>query len=156
MEDIKKNKTTLFISFLVIILFVIIGISLFFTGKKPITPEIPVISVTPTVIVETGAPTPTINYKNPNPTDEMRIQKQADENWGKTYTQTIDKYPWLNEFPIKSDRYFVYFDESKKTFGADIYDKNSVESIKAEITQKLQSMNIDLKIYPIEWQIRGE
>jgi hypothetical protein len=66
----------------------------------------------------------------------------------------MQSYPWLKNMPISSDKYFVYFDESKKSFGADIYDKNSVESIKAEITQKLQSMNIDLNAYPIEWQVR--
>jgi hypothetical protein len=154
MEDIKKNKMTLFISFLVIVLLVIIGVSVIFTVKKPTTPQNPKISVTPTIIVATSVPTPTINYKNPNPTEMIEIQKQADTNWANDYNKTMQSYPWLKNMPISSDKYFVYFDESKKSFGADIYDKNSVESIKAEITQKLQSMNIDLNAYPIEWQVR--
>ncbi len=156
MEDLNKNKTMFFIGILVSILIVIIIISSIIISRRQ--PPAPIPTPTPTLLptstIPSISPTPTLNYKSVDPTEIMKIQTQADTNWGNDYNNTIKKYPWLNDMPISTDKYFVYFDESKKKFGGDIYVKDEAESLKTEIIEILKAKNIDLDQYPIEWQIR--
>ncbi len=76
----------------------------------------------------------------------------TDQNWGKKAQEIENAYPWLDQLPLTTDEYFVYFDITKKTFIAKIYTKE-IDKTKAKISDDLAKKGIDLSKYSVEWKL---
>lgn len=89
--------------------------------------------------------------------DQVKIQSQADKNFGDWQLQVITNYPWYKQLPLQTESYFVYFDLDTKTLFAKIYSNPSDESriiiIKNEVSSRLTALGVDLTTFPIEWKV---
>jgi len=136
-----NNKKSIII--IIVIIFITIVLGIFYnqiTKPKSFSPA-------PTVT----AILPTVGYQNiPFSTEDI---KKSDDNWGKKMQETSNTYPWLDQFPIQTDEYFVYFDINKKTFVAKIFSKENANLIKETIINELKNINPDYSPYPIDFQI---
>ena len=84
--------------------------------------------------------------------EALEVQTQADKDFGEWQEEIYTKYPWINELPLRTDKYFVYFDIEKGKIFAVIYstDQNEIATLREEITQNLSKLGIDASI-PVEW-----
>lgn len=104
-------------------------------------------------------------FLTPTPTfTQQQIQQgtaAGDKSYGDYWKQVYADYPWYDNFPVRTDLYFVYFDIEAKSFVANIYPKQaSSESTDAQVTfakqairEKLVSLGVNPDHYPIQWKI---
>lgn len=124
---------------IIIIVFITIILGLFYNQitkpKQTIQQPLPTTIMPTTVIPQTSA---------------TQIL-ESDQNWGNKSQEINSNYPWLDQFPLITDEYFVYFNLDKKTFVAKIYSQE-VEATKTKITSELTQKGIDITKYSIEWK----
>lgn len=83
---------------------------------------------------------------------QIKIQKQADTNFGAWQKEIKDTKPWYDKLPLINTKYFVYFDLEKNKFIVQIYDKNNQDAIKTEIINNLKNLGIDTDKFEIEFK----
>jgi|SRR3989344_4113103 len=88
--------------------------------------------------------------------EAISLQQKADEEYSNWQNTTRTDFPWINELPVHSEKYFVYFDFNTKVFIGKLYPlvSDDVDEIKNEIQNKLTTdLEIPLEQYPIDWKI---
>lgn len=85
-------------------------------------------------------------------------QSQADQNYGNAQSQVLQNYPWYNSLPLQNNNYYVYFDLQTKTMIAKLYTNDPTEDsqLKNTITTQLESLGVNLSVYPITWDIESQ
>jgi hypothetical protein len=109
------------------------------------------------------------NITNPSPTVSVELQKAiqaevkkqqaVDKEYGAWQVQTRNDYPWRVKLPLHSDKYYVYFDLSKKVFIGYLYPKSgeNVQQIKAVVIKIMKEQKgIPVDSYPFEWKVSVE
>lgn len=107
----------------------------------------------------------TVLNENVSEEDIIRIEKESAEFTKQQDAEFQRKYPWWDEFPIESERYFAYYDTDKKKFVGLLYPSRSAntsldaqtEAMKNEITTTIRGKGINVNQYGgIEWQVTPE
>lgn len=126
---------------IIIIVFITIILGLFYNQitkpKQTIQQPLPTTIMPTTVIPQTSA---------------TQIL-ESDQNWGNKSQEINSNYPWLDQFPLTTDEYFVYFDINKKLFIAKIF-SSKTEDTKTKISNELAQKGIDITKYIIQWEIQ--
>jgi len=145
------KKIHIYIIISAICLLFIIGAYYYFSAssKKNIKDGIEPTSAFPTMIPSTEEPT-----VEPTLTQEQLDQLEADKEFGQWTKDLYDAYPWYDNLPLQTEKYFVYFDIYQKKFIADIYVASEQDAIKNEIQSQLKDMGIDTVVYEIAWVIK--
>lgn len=84
--------------------------------------------------------------------DQIKVNEEF-ANWEK---RVAGRYSWRKKLPLTSDKYFVYFDFTKKGFIGRLYPDNAdlIEQLKADIVRKLKKeKGIPLENYSIDWDV---
>ncbi len=92
----------------------------------------------------------------PTLTVQESSQLKADEEFYNREKAINDQYPWIKKVPIRTDKYFVYFDINKKMFIGLLYPtgEDNVDLIKAEAIRVLKEVkSIPLENYQFEWTV---
>lgn len=66
------------------------------------------------------------------------------------------RYPWRRKLPLATDKYFVYFDLTRKIFIGRIYPDNDdlIEQIKAEVIRVLKKeKGVPLEEFTLDWDV---
>lgn len=136
-----------------VILILITGLVLIINlrSQPQTSPQSPFPSSTSKPSVPGLIPNPS-SYVTSLPSDDY--QAQADKNYADALKEQDQAYPWLQQMPLQTTNYFVYFETSNNTFTAKIYDPAQSEQIKQEILNRLTALNIDTTKYNINWQIK--
>lgn len=116
------------------------------------------------VFKQTASPTPQIPYEQLPQDEKMRLQTVSDNNNSTAQDAVLKLYPWYNNFPIKAQNYFVYFDLNQKHFIALLYPQKSsstsiedqVASFKKEITDRLRVIDEKTLELQIDWEVKPE
>lgn len=145
MNNQKYNQVTWVIA---TILFIISVILIILTRLYSINKKESTITITPIIPTSTITPVPT-SYSFDA---AMKIQAQADRNWGLAIQERNETYPWLNKLPLMTNEYFVYFDIEKRKFIGEIYGKGENLAIKKEIILSLNDLGIDTERYGFIWK----
>lgn len=139
---INKNHLIIIgLSILFIFLFVIFSL---LTKKESINNT----NIKPTLAT---TPTPTLSAEN---LKNIKIQQQADLEFGRWQQEVKSEYPWYDKLPLQTDKYFVYFDLEQKIFIAQIYRKEELALIKTEIFQKLKDLAVEVEKYQFKWEVK--
>lgn len=93
--------------------------------------------------------------------EQMQKQTQSDQDFGQKQKAIQDQYPWINNFPIMTDEYFIFFDVDKKDFNATLYPSkqssvsqdNQVAQLKEKAIDAIKSKGVQVENYTIEWSI---
>lgn len=94
--------------------------------------------------------------------DAMRRQMESDIETAESLSSFYKEFPWWESFPLRTDRYFVYFNPKRKIFIGLLYPKKSssvdqqINSMKKEIQTKIENMKIKIDDYGIEWKVTPE
>lgn len=100
-------------------------------------------------------PDPSTFVPTPIPSEDFaEYQTQTDKLYADQIKRQDEEYPWLQQLPLQTNDYFVYFETSNNTFTAEIYSPSREEQLKQEITQRLSALNIDLSKYSIRWEVK--
>lgn len=89
----------------------------------------------------------------------IAAQQKTDQEYSDWQESTRTNYPWIKVLPLYGDKYFLYFDISKKVFVGKIYPgvTDNIDQIKTQITtelnDKLKGENIDSSSFKYEWKI---
>ena len=142
------NKIYLYILISVTILIFTGGLYLFLSRKNIKNHD-----VSPTVI-PTNFPINEDRTIQPTLSQEEKDQIEADKEAGEWTKNLYDSYPWYNNLPLQSEKYFVYFDVYQKKFIATIYSPEEKDVLMNEIQSKLNDLNIDSSKYGINWEIK--
>lgn len=163
LKKILKNKLFLIIavSILLIILFIIFSLSPTKDKTSPVsktnTEENNFQSRTQdnfqnnqrTVQIKTRPPVKDLK----SAIDEAKQSANEYTNWQE---QLKIDYPWLRRLPLASEKYYVYFNLSKRMFLARLYPKrgDNVEKMKADIVRQLKEVKqIPIENFQIDWTI---
>lgn len=98
----------------------------------------------------TTSPLENLSYE-----DQIKLQAEADKNFGKEQEEVLRKYPWYLKLPLLTERYFVYFNLEKEAFVGKPYakgDQSAVEPLKQEVISALEGLEIDIFPYQIIWE----
>lgn len=103
----------------------------------------------------------TINAPTESLEEQMQKQTQSDQDFGQKQKAIQDQYPWINNFPIMTDDYFIFFDVDKKYFDATLYPSkqsnvsqdDQVTQLKEKAMDAIRSKGVQLENYTIEWSI---
>lgn len=139
---------------MLIFLILIFIVSLFTTKKI----DDNIGSLTPTItpiekIIPIQSPIPTISL-SVKQINEIKIQQQADTNFGQWQKEINDNKPWYDKLPLQTDKYFVYFDLKENKFIGQIYVKENQEGIQKDIIDNLKSIGVKTENYIFEWNIK--
>ncbi len=140
-----KINTKIILAVLAIVLVILVLLINMYTAKKARDAAL------------TGTtPTPTLGiYPTLSVTEQVKTQQASDVHTGQLKADTEKQYPWLDQLPLQTIEYFVYFDEDKRKFIGKLYVKNrSTEIIKNEVVAELQGIPVPLDKYPIEWEVK--
>jgi len=89
---------------------------------------------------------------------DYAAEAQAEKNRAQQQSQIQQDYPWIDNFPITTQNYFVYFDTNTKHFIAKIYQSDNpsldVNAVKNDLLQTLKSLDINTNSYTIDWIIQ--
>ena len=86
----------------------------------------------------------------------LKDQIIVDEEFANWEKRVAGRYVWRKKLPLTSEKYFIYFDFSKKGFIGRLYPDNDdlIEQIKAEVIRILKKeKGIPLDSYPIDWDV---
>lgn len=86
--------------------------------------------------------------------DQLAIQGEADRRVAERDKTLDQKYPWLNEFPLQNENYFVYFDTDKGKFFGSIYTASEEATIKSQVASNFKDLGIDTTTYQVDWTIK--
>ena len=116
--------------------------------------------VLPTQAVQ---PTPDSNFidssqdsQSPEVQQAIADQMKADEEYGAWQDSNSTSYPWLRKLPLTSEKYFVYFDLTKKIFIGRLYIKSgdNIDQIKSDILKILKlDEEIPIENFKVEWMV---
>ncbi|OGK40034.1 hypothetical protein A3A74_01970 [Candidatus Roizmanbacteria bacterium RIFCSPLOWO2_01_FULL_35_13] len=84
---------------------------------------------------------------------DQLIVNQELANWEK---KVAGRYPWRKKLPLTSDKYFIYFDLTKKSFIGRLYPDNDdlIEQIKADAIRILKKeKGIPLETFTVDWDV---
>jgi hypothetical protein len=103
----------------------------------------------------------TISVPTESLEEQMQKQTQSDSDFGQKQKAIQDQYPWINNFPIMTNDYFIFFDVDKKDFNATIYPSkqsnisqaDQVTQLKEKAMDAIKSKGVQLDNYAIEWSI---
>lgn len=104
-------------------------------------------------------PTQTEEVKSQELQAAIASQQKTDQEYSQWQESTRTNYPWIKVLPLYGDKYFLYFDISKKVFVGKIYSavSDNVEQIKTQIKADLQAKlageNINSSSFKYEWKI---
>lgn len=106
----------------------------------------------------------TISSDNLTLEDQLQLQTIADQKYATWQAEIFKNYPWFNELPVQTKKYFVFFDLGKKSFKAKLYPlsegktsiEKQIESLKSDVLNALQKLGIDTVKYKINWEIIPE
>lgn len=147
---ITRKKMFIVISIVVATFFLLILIILVSRGRQT---QITTIQNQPEMVI----PTIGANVQS----ESLKIQTQADKNFGDWQKDIYVNYPWYDKLPLQTNTYYVYFDLTKKKMIALLYpDKTAtspfyqqIDSLKKEVVGKLQGLGIPGSEGEIEWVI---
>lgn len=140
-----KKNTKIILAVLAIILIILVLLLNMYTAKKAHDAAL------------TGTtPTPTLGiYPTLSVTEQVKTQQASDVHTGQLKADTEKQYPWLDQLPLQTTEYFVFFDEDKRKFIAKLYLKSrSADVVKNEVVAELQNIPVPLDKYPIEWKVK--
>jgi hypothetical protein len=147
---ILRNKWFLILAGVAIL---IGGISLLLisgnAGRKS-TPN----ATAPTVVPVTIFAQPTVApEKQAEMNAAIQEAKQSAQEYDNAQRETLTSYPWLKKLPLAKEKYYVYFDISKKAFVGRLYPTagDNVEQLKTLAIQELRLKQIPTDNFPFEW-----
>lgn len=135
----------IYVYILILSLFLIVVASVYYYLSRSKPPDGPPITPLPTIII------PTIREFGPTLTQDEKEQLESDKEFGRWTKEIYDTYPWYDKLPLKTQRYFVYYDIYEKKFIADIYLSGEQNTIKNEVLTELKNIGIDIDQYPVVW-----
>lgn len=94
--------------------------------------------------------------QSPEVQQAIQEQMQADQEYSNWQENNEIDYPWLKILPLTSEKYFVYFDISRKTFVGRLYvnPEDNQEEIKNSILGKLKNEeDVPVDNFKFEWQV---
>lgn len=99
----------------------------------------------------------TASDANLSQNDKNALQLQSDDQFGAWQQNVYNNYPWYDNFPLQTAGYFTYFDLDTKSFISDLYgdpnDTQTMNNLKQEILQKIQSLGVNITMYKFVWNI---
>jgi hypothetical protein len=145
MQNLDQKKMSIFIAAAVGVLLIIVTATLMLSSRSK------------TAITQTPSTSPTPYARPTLPdysklTQEQTLQSYHDrETAANAQDAQIQKtFPWLNELPLQTEDFFLYFNVRSAKFTALIYAQPSrLEEVKATIKQQMQSKNIPTGTYEI-------
>lgn len=105
--------------------------------------------------VKKATATPRPPTVTPDPT-KVEEQRNADKTYSDWERKVKVQYPWLGRIPVKTDRYFVYFNLDKKLFIGRLTPQqgDNVEQMKTEIRDVLKRVKgIPIENFQFEWTV---
>lgn len=147
---IDRKKIFIVLAIIVVVFFLLILIILVSRSRQTQTTTI---QNQPEIVI----PTIGANVQS----ESLKIQTQADKNFGDWQKDIYTTYPWYDKLPLQTNTYYVYFDLAKKKMIALLYpDKTAtspfyqqIDSLKKEVVDKLQELGIPVAEGEIEWVI---
>lgn len=107
----------------------------------------------------------TVSNENISDEDVMKVELESAEFTKQQDAEFQRNYPWWDEFPLESERYFAYYDTNKQKFVGLLYPSSStntsidkqVDVMKNEILGYIRGKGINIDQYGgIEWQVTPE
>lgn len=103
----------------------------------------------------------TASFNDSSSSDQEKLEEIRSQNVVKAENEFFQKYPWYNNLPLESENYFVYLDTEKGILVGLIYPDPSsstpidtqVNSMKQEITNRLNSVGINTTQNPMTWEV---
>lgn len=88
-------------------------------------------------------------------TSAAETTKSNLKNAGLSEQQAATKFPWYNNLPLFTGKYFVTFNLKSEVFTAKLFISNPEQTdvLKALVREKLTAMGADLEKYNINWEI---
>ncbi|OGK26830.1 hypothetical protein A3D76_05090 [Candidatus Roizmanbacteria bacterium RIFCSPHIGHO2_02_FULL_37_9b] len=86
----------------------------------------------------------------------IKDQIKVNEEFANFEKRVAGRYPWRKKLPLTSEKYFVYFDLTKKSFIARLYPDNDdlIPQLQAEITRRLKKeKGIPLETFTVDWDV---
>ncbi|OGK23683.1 hypothetical protein A3A46_02000 [Candidatus Roizmanbacteria bacterium RIFCSPLOWO2_01_FULL_37_13] len=140
------KKVYIYILILSLFLVVVASVYYFLSRSKP--PNEPPITPIPTIII------PTIQDLGPTLTQDEKEQLESDKEFGRWTKEIYDTYPWYDKLPLRTQKYFVYYDIYERKFIADIYLSGQQDAIKNEVLTQLKNIGINTNQYEVVWVIK--
>lgn len=139
--------------YLIIVLFVVViilSVIVVINSRREKAAQPPQVSFpSPTTSVRLPSPIPIISTE-----DQIKAQSEADLNFGKWAQDVNRNYPWYNQLPIQTEKYYVYFDLDLKKFIGRLYaNGQQAENLKTEVMRRLSELGIDTSKYEFQWEI---
>ncbi len=146
LSQLVRNKKFLAIAGVLLIVVILVAI-LFFVNRSQTSNSETGNESSSSQEVENNPPVPvvTIHVK----------QQQADQDYADWERKVKSSYPWMNKFPLRTEKYFIYFDLNKKVFVGLLYPSSGddPEKMKADIINELKLRGVKTENYKIEWTV---
>lgn len=88
--------------------------------------------------------------------DEAIKQGESDKAYAETEKKLIQDHPWFNYLPLSTDKYFLFYNPTNDTFGADLYlNPNSpageINSVKQGALDYLSAIGVNVSGAKFSW-----
>ena len=145
--------------------FILIGIIIMlFALQKPISQQqtvTPSSTPAPTRRITPRPTAVTSSSENITKEEELELQAAAEENTKRIEKEFYQTYPWYDELPLQTNKYFVYLDIPKDQLVGLLYPQinssisipDQVSAIKIEVLNQLQRAGVNTTDYPVEWRV---
>lgn len=89
-------------------------------------------------------------------TADVIEQGKSDQYFAEKEKVFFSTHPWYNELPLSTDKYFLFYNPTNDTFGADLYlppssSSDEINKLKNEIYDYLTSVGVNTKTSRFSW-----
>ncbi len=88
--------------------------------------------------------------------NEAIKQGESDRAYAEEEKKLIQDHPWFNYLPLSTDKYFLFYDPTRDTFGVDLYlspssSPEEINKLKSEVYDYLTSIGVSSKTSKFSW-----
>lgn len=148
LRQLPKNKKLIILAVIIIIV-VLIFINFSSNANQQIPESMP--QIQPNISI--------LPSKSAQEIKAISDQTKEDKKYADWERVNVAQYPWINRVPLRTDRYFVYFDLEQGKFIGLLYPVSGedVEKMKTEvITQLIEVKEIPADSFPFKWTVFPE